>query len=211
MLSIIWFLIILASIIYGFFSGNIEKVVENINIGARESVTLLISISGIICFWSGIMEILMQSGLIDKLTRLIKPIFCVIFKESSKDKTALRYISSNFTANLLGLSNAATPMGLKAAERIYELSDKKSTPKELIMLVIINCSSIQLIPTTVASIRSLYGAENSFDILPAVWVTSIVSVFSGIFLAKIFEKFERKWYFDSITSSHYSNHFLWNI
>lgn len=192
LLSIIWFLLIFISVAYGLCTKNIENVIQNISLGATESVNLLISLIGIMCFWSGIMEILKESGLINVVSKITKPILSKLFKKSSKDKKAMTYIASNFTANLLGLSNAATPMGLKAAERIYELNGKKGTPKELIMLVIINCSSIQLIPTTVAGLRTIYGSQNAFDILPSVWITSLVSVSGGILCAKIFEKMERR-------------------
>lgn len=188
MLSIVWCSLILLSLIFGTITGNLANVTQSVSVGAKEAVTLILSILGIMCFWSGIMEILMKSGLIDKISALFKPVLSLIFKKSAKDDEAMKYVTSNFTANLLGLSNAATPMGLKAGERIYQIHGKKGTPDDLIMLIIINCSSIQLIPTTVGAIRANYGAENAFDILPAVWITSIVSVLSGILVAKLCQK-----------------------
>lgn len=189
MLSIIWALLIFLSVLFGILTSNIENVSNSINLGAKEAVSLSISILGMICFWSGIMEIAIKSKLSDKIAILIKPLLKLIFK--TRDNQTLAYISSNFTANLLGLSNAATPMGLKASERIIDLSDKKDTPQDLIMLIIINCSSIQLIPTTVGAIRASYGANNPFDIIGAVILTSLCSVFSGVILAKLFQKFSR--------------------
>lgn len=191
MLSIIWIALITISLIFGAITSNMQQVTESINIGAKEAITLAISISGVMCFWSGIMEIMIESKLVEKVSKILSPVLNLLFKRSNKDKKCKEYISSNFTANLLGLSNAATPMGLKAADRIYDLNGRKGLPKELIMLVVINCSSVQLFPTTVAAIRSSYGAINSFDILPAVWVTSIISVISGIFVVKICEKIEK--------------------
>lgn len=188
MLSVIWCVLILASLIFGAVNGELSSVTQSVSEGSSEAITLILSILGIMCFWSGIMEILIKSGLVDKISILFRPILSFIFKKSAKDKQTMRYITSNFTANLLGLSNAATPMGLKASERIYQISGKKGTPDDLIMLVIINCSSIQLIPTTVAAIRASYGASNAFDILPAVWITSLASVISGIIVAKICQK-----------------------
>lgn len=191
MLSVIWFILIFISFVCGFFTGNLPDVVQNITFGAKEAITLIISLAGIMCFWSGIMEILIESKLIDVISKMFSPILKLIFKESFKDTTAKRYITSNFTANLLGLSNAATPMGLKASSRIYDLNNRKGVPKELILLIIINCSSVQLIPTTVAGLCALYGSSTPFDILPAVWITSFVSVSSGILLAKICEKVDK--------------------
>ena len=188
MLSIIWVLLIVLSLVFGTITGNMSQVTQSVSLGAKEAITLIISLVGIICFWSGIMEILIKSRLIDKIIIVIKPFLKLLFKNASKDKKAMEYISTNFVANLLGLSNAATPMGLKAADRIYTLNQRKGTPNELIMLVVINCSSLQLLPTTVAAIRLNYGAQNTFDIIPAVWITSIISVLSGIFVAKICAK-----------------------
>lgn len=188
MLSYVWCGLIFLSLIFGVITGNISSVTQSVSLGAKEAVTLIISILGIMCFWSGIMEILIQSKLIDKLAKVFKPVLSLIFKKASKDQEAMRYITSNFTANLLGLSNAATPMGLKSADRIYEIHGRRGTPDDLIMLIIINCSSIQLIPTTVSAIRANYGAENAFDILPAVWITSLISVLSGIIVAKMCQK-----------------------
>ncbi|MFI3227377.1 MAG: nucleoside recognition domain-containing protein [Clostridia bacterium] len=188
MLSIVWFTLIILSLIFGAKTGNIANVTQSVSVGAKETVTLILSICGIMCFWSGIMEILMKSGLGEVLSRLFHPFLSKIFDKCAKDKQTMRYITANFTANLLGLSNAATPMGLKAAEKIHNLHNEKHTSDDLIMLVVINCSSIQLIPTTVAAIRSNYGAQNPFDIMPAVWITSLVSVLSGIIVAKICKK-----------------------
>lgn len=188
-MSIVWFLLIFFSVFFGILTGNIENVSNSITLGAKEAISLGISIMGMMCFWSGIMEIVIKSKLSDKITLLIKPFLNLIFQ--TKDKLAISYISSNFTANLLGISNAATPMGLKAGERICNLNNKDDTPHDLIMLVIINCSSIQLIPTTVSAIRANYGAENPFDIIPAVIITSAISVLSAILLAKFLKIFSR--------------------
>lgn len=188
MLSIVWCGLIFLSLVFGVFTGNMSNVTQSISVGAKEAVTLIITIFGIMCFWTGIMEIMQKSGLVLKLSKVFRPILSKLFTKTAKDDRAMGYITSNFTANLLGLSNAATPMGLKAAERIYEIHGKKGTPDDLIMLIVINCSSIQLIPTTVAAIRANYGAVNPFDILPAVWITSILSVLSGIIVAKMCQK-----------------------
>lgn len=187
-LSVVWFVLIFLSVVYGILLGNIDDVVQNISIGATEAVTLIISLTGIMCFWSGIMEIVAKSNLVDKISLLFSPLLNMIFKKSWKDAIARRFISSNFSANLMGLSNAATPMGLQSANRIYDLNKRKGVPHELIFLVVLNCSSVQLIPTTVAGLRTIYGSSTPFDILPAVWLTSIVSVTGGIVLAKIFSK-----------------------
>lgn len=188
MLSIVWCGLIFLSLIFGIYTGNIANVTQSISLGASEAIKLIFTILGIMCFWSGIMEILIKSGLVDIISRVFKPILSKIFGKSAKDEQAMRYITSNFTANLLGLSNASTPMGLKGAERIYEIHGKRGTPDDLITLIIINCSSIQLIPTTVGAIRANYGAESAFDIIPAVWITSIISVLSGLLVAKICKK-----------------------
>lgn len=185
MLSTVWGILIFSSLFFGIITGNISNVSSSVSSGATEAVTLIISISGVICFWSGIMEILKESGLLDLVSKILTPILKLLFKKASKDKKSMQLISANFTANLLGLSNAATPMGLLAVERMH----KKGYKKDVLMLIIINCSSIQLLPTTVSAIRQSYGAKNPFDIIICVWITSILSVLSGVFIAKICERF----------------------
>ena len=140
--------------------------------------------AGVLCLWMGVMEVMRQAGLAEKLARLLHPVLRRLFPDFSRDQGVMDTIAANVSANLLGLGNAATPLGLEAARRM-----SRRTPgvagDSLCMLVVCNTASIQLIPTTVAAVRMAAGCRTPFDILPAVWVTSLLSVLTGIAAAKL--------------------------
>lgn len=155
--------------------------------GAESGIQLAISMAGVLCLWMGIMEVMRRAGLAEKLARLLRPVLSRLFPDFKEDRGVMDTIAANVSANLLGLGNAATPLGLEAARRM-----SKRTPgvagDSLCMLVVCNTASIQLIPTTVAAVRMAAGCSTPFDILPAVWVTSGLSVCTGILAAKLLSK-----------------------
>lgn len=185
----VWTGIVAFSVIYGIISGNISLVGAAALEGAGEAVKLCISICGVTCLWTGIMEVMSQAGLTHKLARVLRPVLRRLFPKSFADKETGEAISANVSANLLGLGNAATPMGIKAAERLANGSDTASD--ELCTLVVINTASIQLIPATIAAVRAANGSAAPFDILPAVWITSAASLIVGIAAAKIMKRLWR--------------------
>lgn len=152
--------------------------------GAADAVELGLSMAGVLCLWMGVMEVMQRAGLAEKLARLLHPILRRLFPDFAGDRAVMDTIAANVSANLLGLGNAATPLGLEAARRM-----SRRTPgvagDSLCMLVVCNTASIQLLPTTVAAVRLAAGCRTPFDILPAVWVTSALSVCTGIAAAKL--------------------------
>ena len=134
------------------------------------------------------MELMQKSGICEKLTALLCPILRPLFPRASKDKETMESVAANVTANLMGMSNAATPIGLRAIERMYGLYGKKGTPDEVLIFVVLNTTSIQLIPTTVAAVRASLGAAQPFDIMPAVWGASVCSVAVGLTAARLFAR-----------------------
>lgn len=152
--------------------------------GAADAVELGLSMAGVLCLWMGVMEVMQRAGLAEKLARLLHPILRRLFPDFAEDRAVMDTIAANVSANLLGLGNAATPLGLEAARRM-----SRRTPgvagDSLCMLVVCNTASIQLLPTTVAAVRLAAGCRTPFDILPAVWVTSALSVCTGIAAAKL--------------------------
>lgn len=186
----IWTTLVLASIIFGFMSGSIGAVSSAALEGAAAAAELCIGICGAVCLWSGIMELMRRSGLASILSRLLRPLLVLLFPSAAKDSQALDALSQNFSANLLGLGNAATPAGMRAAVRLrgstYTAND------ELCRLVVLNSASIQLIPATVCAIRASAGSSAPFDILPAVWLTSLVSVGVGLTAAFVFGRLFKK-------------------
>ena len=181
------------SVIYGIISGNISAVGTAALDGAGAAVTLCIGICGVTCLWSGVMEVMRRAGLAQKLSSIFRPVLSALFPAARKNEAAMEALSANVSANLLGLGNAATPLGIRAAgEMAGNLRIKHTASDDLCMLVVINSASIQLIPATVAAIRASAGALAPFDILPAVWVTSIASVIVGITAAKLMSRIFRQ-------------------
>ncbi len=185
MLSKLWVSFLGISFIFGFLTNRMDVVSAAYTEGAAAAIELILKIVGLMCLWSGVMEIAYESGLSGHIARLMRPLLKSLFGKVSKDEKAMELISANITANLLGVSNAATPIGLQAASRLYNLSGKRGTPDSVLTLTILNTASIQIIPTTVAAIRSSYGAAKPFDIMPAVWGASLCSVVTVLFLARL--------------------------
>ena len=176
------------SVLYGCAEGQVLSVADAALDGAKAAVDFCISIGGIMCLWCAIMELMRQSGIADGIKRLLSPFLRRLFPESWAHKDISEAIASNVSANILGLGNAATPMGIKAACGMAKLSGEAVASKELCRFVVLNTASIQLFPTTVCAIRASLGAEAPFDILPAVWISSVFSVCAGLFAAKLMEK-----------------------
>lgn len=180
------------SLVYAALSGNMGALSAAALDGASESVKLCINLCGMICFWQAIMEVMRDCGLSDALSSLLRPLLSKLFPSASRDRDTMNSLSTNVSANLLGLGNAATPAGIKAAIGLQKLSGSLGASNELCLLVILNTASIQLIPTTVASLRAVLGSASPFEILPAVWLTSICSVSAGLLSAKGFEHIGRR-------------------
>jgi spore maturation protein A len=178
----IWTGMIAASVLYGLINGTIGAVGNAAMAGAAAAVDLCLSMAGIMCLWSGVMSIMKASGLMDGLSRLFRPVLGRLLPRACQDPDTLAALSGNVSANLLGLGNAATPLGIRAARRMAQGCGGRAS-NELCTLVVLNTASIQLLPTTVAGVRAALGAESAFDILPAV-LASALSVAAGLLAAK---------------------------
>lgn len=176
MLSAVWVGFLTAALLCGAVTGRLDAVTTAVGAGAGEAVTLLVSITGLMCFWSGMMELMQASGLAEKLSGLLMPLLRPLFGRISADREAMQAVSANVAANLLGLSNAATPLGLRAADRLYTLEGRRGAPDSVLTLITLNTASIQLIPSTVAAVRAACGAAAPFDIMVPVWGASAISV-----------------------------------
>lgn len=188
----VWTGMVVLSLIFGIALGDLGAVATAAMEGASEAVSTCISIGGMICLWSGIMEVMRRCGLTDGLSRLLRPILSRLYPSARRDQEAMEALSTNMAANLMGLGNAATPAGIRAAQRLYQLQRGGGAGAELCMLVVMNTASIQLFPATIAGVRAAGGAAAPFDILPAVWITSAVSVAAGILAAKLMERVWKK-------------------
>lgn len=189
MLNSIWPLLILISYVYAFFVGNIEKINEGIFVSCSSAVELIITFIGTIPLWSGIMKIAQVSSLTKKISKLLNPITHFLFPEIEKKEKVYKQISLNIVANLLGLGNAATPLGLNAMKSLQEKNKNKSElSNPMAMLILLNTASIQIIPTTVIAIRTNLNSINPTAIIVPVWVSSILAALSGVFTVKLFIK-----------------------
>ena len=178
-MSWIWGGMVILSLLFGAATGRIDAVSEAALSGAQSAVELSLSMAGVLCLWSGIMEIMRVCGLTDGLSRAFRPLMRRLLPEASRDSETLAAVSANVSANLLGLGNAATPLGIQAARRMARGCGGVASD-ELCRLVVLNTASIQLLPTTIASVRAAAGCKTPFDILPAVWLSSVLSVTAGL-------------------------------
>lgn len=174
---------LLLSLIFSLVSGQGSALSAAVLEGAQSGLTLAISLGGSICLWSGVGKLMEGTGLSAKLSKLLMPFMGRLFPSARKDPEAAGYLSANFCANLLGLGNAATPMGIAAAKRLSRHAPNGEASHEMCRLVVMNTASIQLIPANVAALRASLGAPSPFGILPAVWVTSLCSVTVGLAVA----------------------------
>ena len=182
-MSWIWIGILVLSLVCGLTFGKGSALATAIPQGAQAGITLAISIAGSICLWSGVGKLMERAGMTRLLSRLLSPVLRKVFPSTQKDELAAHYLSANICANFLGLGNAATPMGIQAAKRLKDPNRPQVATNELCRLIVLNTASIQLIPANVAAVRSALGATSPFDILPAVWITSLCSAGLGLLAA----------------------------
>ena len=185
-MSWIWCGLILISCCAGLLTGTLDSLAAAIPQGAQAGITLGISIAGSLCLWSGLGRVMEKAGVTSFLSRLIRPLLHLVFPSSKKDSGLANALSGNICANFLGLGNAATPMGIRAAQHLAR--GQTIATDELCRLVVLNTASIQLIPANVAAVRSSLGCASPFDILPAVWITSLCSAGLGVLAAMVLGK-----------------------
>ena len=186
MLNFLWPILIIISYIYAFVFGNIEKTNNAIFEYTENAVNLTITLIGTMCFWNGIMEIAKNTKLINRITKILNPIINFLFPDSKNNKEIHEQISMNVVANILGLGNAATPLGIKAMKSMQEENkEKERLTDDMATFILINTASIQIIPTTVIGIRMSLGSINPTKIIFAVWISTICAAFVGILVSKI--------------------------
>ena len=186
MVNIIWSILIVSGIIYSFFSGKVDIVNTEILTSAKNSVDMVIKLLPIMAIWLGIMEIAKNSGLLKKFSIFISPLLRKLFPEIPENHESLGFIASNMVANMVGLGNAATPFGLKAMKSLQEVNTKKDTAsRSMITFLVLNTSGLTIIPTTVISLRLMYGSINPTEILFPCIIATLFSTLCGLVLDKI--------------------------
>ena len=181
----IWCAMIIISIIVSVFNGTVSETIDAAFEGARSAVFTVLSFAGVMCFWTGIMKIAEKSGLSQKIEKLLRPIINFLFPNSGDE--AKNYIAMNMSANLLGMGNAATPMGIKAMSCLdRENANPLYASDNMCMLVVLNTTSIQLIPTTIIALRAAASSADPFSIILPIWISSLTAVLSAVSLAKLY-------------------------
>ncbi len=193
MLNFIWPIFIIVSFTYAIFAGNLEELNASIFESTESVIQLCMTLLGTISLWNGIMQIANESSILEKLTKFMSPIVKLLFPEMKHNKQIQKEISMNMIANILGLGNAATPLGMKAMKSMQEENDQKDTlSNSMAMFIVINTASIQLIPTTVIAIRTSLGSENPTSIVFPVWVATMCAATVAILSTKIFIRLGKK-------------------
>lgn len=182
----VWFALIAVSVVVGAVTGRIGDVSKACLTGATDAVELFLVLLATICLWSGLMKIADESGVTAALQKALSPITKRIFRDLKPNGAAMKAISMNIAANLMGLGNAATPLGLKAMQEMHaHTSEKKTATDSMILFVVINTASIQIVPSTIAVLRIKYGSKAPFEIVPSIWLASVVTLTAGILITKL--------------------------
>ena len=192
MVNMIWVIMLVTGIVYAFFNGTIEEVNEAIFESAGEAVTLSIGLISVLVFWLGIMKIAEEAGILKGLAMLFRPIILKIFPDIPKDHPAIGYILSNITANLFGLGNAATPMGIKAMKELKTLAPDEEATRSMITFLAINTAGLTIVPTTIIAIRMQYDSIAPTEIIGTTLVATTVSLCGALIVDRIFYYQDRR-------------------
>lgn len=191
-MSWIWAGIVAVSLFFSVVLGRGSELATAIPAGAQAGVTLAISMAGTICLWTGVGKLMEKAGVTEYLCALLRPLTKRLFPSTKTNPRLAHHLSANICANFLGLGNAATPMGILAAKEMVDPNKPTRASDEMCRLIVLNTASIQFIPATVAAVRASLGSSAPFDILPAVWITSVCSAGLGLTAAILLGKVWRK-------------------
>lgn len=182
-MNFLWGFMMLLSILFSFINGNAAETIKAGFSGASSAIEILLSFAGIMCLWTGLFKAAEYSGISGIIKKLLNPLIKFLFPSLSKSSSAFEYISLNITANLLGVGNGATPMGIKAMRELDRGSERVSA--EMCMLVVLNTTAFSLIPTTVLALRSAFASENPFSVLCPMWITSGGALLTAVICVKL--------------------------
>lgn len=193
MMNYVWPVLVIFAFISSIITGNMAALSQSVIQGGQDAVSLLLKLISMLCLWGGIMEIAEQSGVTKAFSKLLYPVMRLIFPKLKNEQYALEAISMNVTANILGLGNAATPLGLEAMRRLQLInSDTAVASDEMVVFVVMNTAAMHIIPTTVATLRGQYGSKSPMEIMPAAILTSFCALFVAITVAKIGNRLRKR-------------------
>lgn len=194
MMNYIWAALLLLAFVFALLSGSMQPLSSAVLSGAGDAVNLCIRLTAALCFWGGILRITQESGLASSLCRLLSPLLRRIFPSLERDSPAMKAMSMNIAANMLGLGNAATPLGLEAMRELdLRNHHNKTASREMVYFVVMNSAAFRLLPTTIAALRQDAGSTAPFSILPAAWVTSLLSLSVALLLTRVFLSLEKRY------------------
>lgn len=191
MMNFVWVFMLIFSFSTAAISGEMPLLSNAILSAANDAVTLCISLAGTMCLWGGLMNVARESGLTSAICRLLSPFLRIVFPSMGMSSPAANAIAMNVTANLLGLGNAATPLGIEAMRRLGEGGQGSRASNDMVKFVVLNSAALHLLPTTVASLRLQAGAVSPFDIMPAAWISSAAALTVGLCAAVTMMKAEK--------------------
>ena len=190
----VWIFMILSSFFIALLRGNVDATTKAMFDSTNNAIQIVIGMMGIVAMWSGFMKVAEKSGLVIFFAKALKPIIKILFPNISNDSEICGYIGMNMSANILGLGNVATPIGIKTIEKLDCINkDKLRISNEMLMFIVINTASIQLIPTTVIALRSNYASQNPVSIIIPTFLSSVISVIVAVVIVKLISKREKKW------------------
>ncbi len=188
-MSIIWSCMIILAIVFTFITGSADGLIEHITKASTNSIENIMTLAGMLCFWTGIFNILKHTPLIERLANLVKPLTSKLFKKDEIDDEIMQDVALNVTSNAIGVGNAATVFGISATKKMQKKNmSKEKANDSMTAFILLNTASIQLIPTTIISLRAIYGSDNPGGIIIAVWIVSIAALILGILSIKILNK-----------------------
>lgn len=193
MLNTLWITMIGVSFVCAAFTGKMQALSEAFITGAQDAASLSFSLLGIMCFWTGLSKVAEQSGLTVLVSKALYPFLHFLFPRLKKGSASLSAVAMNVTANLLGMGNAATPLGIKAMEELLKTSPQKGgASDEMCMFAVLNTASVQIIPSTLIALRTAYSSKNPGEIILPVWVASFLTLSAAVFFAKLFARLSQK-------------------
>lgn len=182
----IWAGMIIISILLSIFSGDLQGLISELMSSTQGAIETVLDMLGMMCMWSGFMKIAEESGIVKSISKKVTPLVKILFPELPKDNEATGHIAMNMTANILGLGNIATPLGLKAMEKLEKYNENKDRlSNSMMMFIILNTASIQIIPTSIIALRATYNSNNPADVVLPIIIASLGSVVAGIILVKL--------------------------
>ena len=189
MINYIWFFILGIGTVVGLLTGKADSISKIFTSSSSSTVQLLIEITGSMCLWSGVMKVAQKSGLTDKIAIVLRPILKFLFKGEGRNEKALGYIIMNITANMMGISNAATPFGIKAMEEMQRYNNKKDTASnDMALFLVLNAACIQFVPTTILAFRAACNSKNPGEIIIPAIITTASAALVGVIACKLLQK-----------------------